>query len=63
MHFGLTEEQKMLVETERSLVENEIYPHEAIVERAGEVPKIIAETIKQKTMEQGFYACNFPEEV
>ena len=63
MHFGLTEEQKMLVETERSLVENEIYPHEAIVERAGEVPKIIAETIKQKTMELGFYACNFPEEV
>ena len=63
MHFGLTEEQKMIVETVRGFVENEIYPHEEIVELTGEVPKDIAETIKQKTIDLGFYACNFPEEV
>ena len=63
MNFSLTEEQKMIVETVRSFVENEIYPHEEIVERTGEVPNDIAEEIKQKTMDLGFYACNFPEEV
>ena len=63
MHCGLTDEQEMIVSTVRSFVENEIYPHEAEVERSGEVPPEIAEQIKQKTIELGFYACNFPEEV
>ena len=63
MHFGLTDEQEMIVSTVRSFVENEIYPHEAEVERSGEVPPEIADRIKQKTIELGFYACNFPEEV
>ena len=63
MHFGLTEEQEMIVSTVRSFVENEIYPHEAEVERTGEVPHEVAEAIKQKTLDLGFYACNFPEEV
>ena len=63
MHFGLSEEQEMIVETVRSFVENEIYPHEQIVERTGEVPEEVAEAIKQKTIDLGFYACNFPQEV
>lgn len=63
MQFGLTEEQQMIVDTVRSFVENEIYPHEEGVERTGEVPVEIAEDIKQKTIDLGFYACNFPEEV
>jgi len=63
VHFGLTEEQEMIVSTVRSFVENEIYPHEAEVERTGIVPKEIADEIKRKTIDLGFYACNFPEEV
>ncbi len=63
MHFGLTQEQEMIVDTVRSFVENEIYPHEAMVERTGEVPHEIAQDIKQKAMDLGFYACNFPESV
>ncbi len=63
MHFGLTEEQDMIVSTVRSFVENEIYPHEEVVERTGEVPQEIGEEIKRKCMELGFYACNFPESV
>ncbi|TKZ17229.1 acyl-CoA dehydrogenase [Shimia litoralis] len=63
MQFGLTDEQDMIVSTVRSFVENEIYPHEDLVERTGEVPAEIADRIKQKTLELGFYACNFPEEV
>ncbi|MBT7908218.1 MAG: acyl-CoA dehydrogenase [Marinovum sp.] len=63
MNFGLTEEQQMIVDTVRSFVENEIYPHEDTVERSGTVPPDIAEQIKQKTLDLGFYACNFPQEV
>ncbi|MCK0103471.1 acyl-CoA dehydrogenase family protein [Pseudohalocynthiibacter sp. F2068] len=63
MQFGLNEEQEMIVSTVRSFVENEIYPHEDLVDRTGEVPEEVAEEIKRKTIELGFYACNFPEEV
>ena len=63
MHFGLSEEQEMIVDTVRSFVENEIYPHEDIVERTGEVPAEVGEASKQKTIDLGFYACNFPQEV
>ena len=63
MNFGLTDEQQMIVDTVRSFVENEIYPHEDAVERSGTVPPDIAEQIKQKTLDLGFYACNFPQEV
>ncbi len=60
MHFGLTEEQEMIVSTVRSFVENEIYPHETTVERLGYVPEEIGDEIKRKTIELGFYASNFP---
>ena len=63
MHFGLSQEQEMIVDSVRSFVENEIYPHEELVEKTGEVPKEIALAIKQKTIDLGFYACNFPQEV
>ncbi|MDE3028534.1 MAG: acyl-CoA/acyl-ACP dehydrogenase, partial [Paracoccaceae bacterium] len=63
MNFGLTQEQEMIVSTVRSFVENEIYPHEKLVEDTREVPREIAEEIKRKTIELGFYACNFPESV
>jgi acyl-CoA dehydrogenase len=63
MNFGLTEEQDMIVNTVRSFVENEIYPHEDLVERTGSVPPEIADRIKQKTIDLGFYACNFPQSV
>ncbi|HKJ63455.1 MAG TPA: acyl-CoA dehydrogenase family protein, partial [Hyphomicrobiales bacterium] len=61
MQYGLTEEQEMIVSTVRSFVENEIYPHEDLVERTGQVPDEIAAEIKRKCIDLGFYACNFPE--
>ncbi|MEO9821981.1 MAG: acyl-CoA dehydrogenase family protein [Paracoccaceae bacterium] len=63
MQYGLSEEQEMIASTVRSFVENEIYPHEELVERSGEVPAEIAADIKRKAIELGFYACNFPESV
>ena len=55
MHFGLSEEQEMIVSTVRAFVEKEIYPHEAEVERTGEVPPALAETIKKKCQDLGFF--------
>lgn len=63
MQFGLTDEQQMIVDTVRTFVEQEIYPHEDGVERSGEVPLEIAHEIKRKTIALGFYACNFPQDV
>ena len=63
MIYGLTEEHQMIADTVRTFVEKEIYPHEELVERTGEVPAEIAQHIKQKTIDLGFYACNFPESV
>jgi acyl-CoA dehydrogenase len=63
MQFGLSDEQEMIVSTVRSFVEKEIYPHEAEVERTGEVPPELGDEIKRKVLELGFYASNFPEDV
>jgi acyl-CoA dehydrogenase len=63
MEFGLSPEQEMIVDTVRAFVEAEIYPYEALVERAGEVPEELGLTIKRKVIELGFYAPNFPAEV
>ena len=63
MQYGISTEQEMIANTVRSFVEKEIYPHEELVERSGEVPAEIAQDIKQKTLDLGFYACNFPESV
>ncbi|WP_282607702.1 acyl-CoA dehydrogenase family protein [Pelagibius sp. Alg239-R121] len=63
MQFGLTQEQQMVVETVRSFVEREMYPHEDQVEKLGAVPTEIAEEIKRKVIDLGFYAPNFPLEV
>ena len=63
MHFGLNEEQQMIVDTTRAFVERELYPHEAEVERTGHLrPDLIAE-IKAKAIEAGLYAANMPAEV
>jgi acyl-CoA dehydrogenase len=63
MIYGLSDEQLMIADTVRTFVEKEIYPHEDLVERTGEVPKEIADEIRNKTLNLGFYACNFPESV
>lgn len=63
MQFGLTQEQEMIVSTVRAFVENEIYPHEKLVENLGTVPAEVGAEIKRKVLDLGFYACSFPESV
>jgi acyl-CoA dehydrogenase len=62
MNFALTEEQRMIVETTRAFVENELYPHEGEVERTGELRPELREALKRKAIDAGLYAANMPAE-
>ncbi|WP_420410408.1 acyl-CoA dehydrogenase family protein [Hoeflea sp.] len=62
MDFGLTQEQQMIVETTRSFVENELYPHEAQVERSGHLDMDLVRDIQKKAIDAGLYAANIPEQ-
>ena len=63
MHFGLTDEQTLIVDTVRGFCEAELYPLEAEVERTGEVPPEIGREIMAKVKAIGFYAPNLSAEV
>ncbi|WP_127104043.1 acyl-CoA dehydrogenase family protein [Pararhodobacter zhoushanensis] len=63
MDFGLSDEQRMIVETTRAFVENELYPHEALVERTGHLPIELIREIQKKAMDAGLYAANMPEDI
>lgn len=63
MHFGLTQEQQMIVDTTRTFVERELYPHELAVERTGQLPLELVREIQHKAIGAGLYAANMPESV
>ncbi len=62
MDFSLTEEQRLIAETTRAFVENELYPHEAEIERTGVLRPELMQELKAKAIEAGLYAANIPEE-
>jgi len=53
----------MLIDTARSFVETELYPHEDLVERTDEIPPELAAEIQAKAIAVGLYAANMPEEL
>lgn len=63
MNFSLTEEQRLIVDTTRAFVENELYPHEAEVERSGHLRMDLVKELQAKAIAAGLYAANMPEEV
>ena len=63
MDFSLNHEQDLIVETVRSFVERELYPHELEVERSDRVSSELAEAIKRKAIEAGLFAANMPEDL
>ena len=62
MDFGLSDEQRLIVETTRAFVTNELYPHEAEVERTGALRRDLIDEIKAKAIAAGLYAANIPAE-
>src|SRR3954451_15131624 len=63
MDFGLTDEQRSIVEVTRAFVERELYPHEEEVERTGVLRPELAAQIRARALAAGIYAANMPEEV
>ena len=63
MDFGLTDEQRSIVEVTRAFVERELYPHEEEVERTGVLRPELAAQIRAKALAAGLVAANMPEEV
>lgn len=62
MDFSLTDEQRQIVETTRSFVEKELFPHEAEIERTGVLRPELRDEIKAKAIAAGLYAANMPAE-
>jgi acyl-CoA dehydrogenase len=63
MDFGLSDEQRLIVETTRAFVEKELFPHEAEIERTGVLDMDVVRDVQRKAMAAGLYAANMPEEV
>jgi acyl-CoA dehydrogenase len=63
MDFELSGEQQMIVDTVRAFTERELFPHEATVERLGEVPPELVRQIKDRSIAAGLYAANMPAEL
>jgi alkylation response protein AidB-like acyl-CoA dehydrogenase len=61
--FAPSEEQRLLSETVRRFVETELIPHEAEVDRLGEVPPELGDQIRDRALAQGLFAANMPEDV
>jgi acyl-CoA dehydrogenase len=63
MDFALSEEQRMIIDTTRSFVEAELFPHEGEVERTGILAPDLMEALKAKAIAAGLYAANMPADV
>jgi len=63
MDFEASTEQKLVVDSVRRFVEAECYPHESEVERRDDVPPEVADRIRARALDNGFYAPNMPEEI
>ncbi len=62
MDFRLSDEQDMIIKTTRDFVVNELYPHEAEIERTGVLRPELRDAIKAKAIAAGLYAANMPAE-
>ena len=63
MNVQTSHENELLLNTVRSFMEAEIYPHEEMVDRTGEVPEDLGRQIEARAKEAGLYAANLPEHV
>jgi len=61
--FGLNDEHRAVVATVRDFVRKELVPHEERVEQLDEVPKDLADQIRNRAITAGLYAPNFPADL
>ena len=63
MDFALDTEQKMLIETARRFVEEELYPYEQEVEESDRVRPELLRQVRERSIALGLYAANMPAEL
>ncbi len=63
MDFSLNEEQKMMIDTIRRFIAEELHPLEDALEHTGALPEADARRIHAKAKELGLYALNMPAEL
>lgn len=63
MDITLSHENELLLQTVRSFMQQELYPHEESVDRLGEVPIELGRQIEKRAIEVGLYSANLPESV
>ena len=63
MDFELSAEHEMIVDTVKAFTEKELIPHEATVERLGEIPPELIEQIRTRSLAAGLYAANMPADL
>lgn len=63
MNHATSHENELLLNTVRSFLDAEIYPHEEMVDRTGEVPEELGRQIEARAKEVGLFASNLPEAV
>jgi acyl-CoA dehydrogenase len=61
--FSISSESRMLVDTVRKFVTNEVQPLEAETEATGVIPADKLKIVRDKAMALGLFAMNMPEEV
>src|SRR5690606_24422979 len=62
-HYNLDDETRMILDTVRGFVQDELQPHEDLVDRQGYVPEDIGREIERKSKALGLFAANQPAEV
>ncbi|MFN0193241.1 MAG: acyl-CoA dehydrogenase family protein [Aestuariivirga sp.] len=63
MSLVKTHEDQLLLDTVQAFMKAEIYPHEELVDRLGEVPLDLGRQIEKRSMAAGLFSANLPENV
>lgn len=63
MDFALNDEQKMMIDTVRRFIAEELHPLEQTLEAHGALPRAQAQAIHDKARSLGLYALNMPAEL
>jgi len=63
MDFSLNDEQKMMIDTVRRFIAEELRPLEDELEREGQLPQATSQAVHDKARALGLYAMNMPESV
>ena len=61
--YDLDEEMRLLLQTVRGFMKDELHPYEELVDRQGFVPEEIGRQIESRSKEIGLFAANLPERV